>query len=189
MLRVIREISPAWVIAENVLGITSMGQSDNSSHLESKEFGYTTETMVLPEIIKSLESSGYEVLILAIPASGLDAPHRRQRIWIIANADPINDRKNSIDREFQGTTKEIEGKERIKNRKRVRPGSGNGNKDDTHIWNKQWPEVVEQLCRVDARLPRRLDKDRTNRLKGLGNAIVPQIAQIIFQYIQDYDEL
>jgi DNA-cytosine methyltransferase len=63
MLRVIREVEPAWVIGENVTGIINM-ELDNC--------------------LSSLEDSGYAVQTFVIPACGVDAPHRRDRVWIIA---------------------------------------------------------------------------------------------------------
>lgn len=65
MLRVIREISPLWVLAENVPGIVNMA---------------------LDTVLSDLESAGYETATFHIPACGVDAPHRRNRIAILAHA-------------------------------------------------------------------------------------------------------
>lgn len=65
MLRVIRELSPLWVVGENVPGIINLA---------------------LDEVCASLESAGYEVQPFVIPACGVDAPHRRERVFIVANA-------------------------------------------------------------------------------------------------------
>lgn len=47
-----------------------------------------------------------------------------------------------------------------------------------NTWDEPWLEVAARLCRVDDGLPRRMD--RANRLKALGNSIVPQVvAEII----------
>lgn len=69
MLRVIREIRPTWVVAENVRGLASWN-----------------EGMVLDEVCSSLENEQYEVFPTLIPAAGVGAPHKRDRIWIIAYA-------------------------------------------------------------------------------------------------------
>jgi len=64
MLRVIREVQPTWVIAENVIGFESMGLTDCES---------------------DLESNGFEVQTFDIPACGVGANHRRHRLWIVAH--------------------------------------------------------------------------------------------------------
>lgn len=69
MLRVIREVKPRWVVAENVRGLLS---------IESGR--------VFAEVIASLEGEGLEVVTFCVPASAVEAPHRRDRLWIVANA-------------------------------------------------------------------------------------------------------
>ena len=64
MLRVIREVEPAWVIGENVSGIINM-ELDN--------------------VLSDLEDSGYSCQTFVIPACAVDAKHRRDRVWIIAS--------------------------------------------------------------------------------------------------------
>lgn len=68
MLRVISEVRPRWVVAENVRGLLS---------IESGQ--------VFSEVITSLEGEGYEVITFCVPASAVEAPHRRDRLWIVAN--------------------------------------------------------------------------------------------------------
>jgi len=65
MLRVIREIRPTWVVAENVAGLLNMGFND---------------------CVSDLEGEGYETIPFLIPACGVNAPHRRDRIFIVAHA-------------------------------------------------------------------------------------------------------
>lgn len=66
MLRVIKELRPAWVVGENVAGIIDMA---------------------LDTVLSDLESIGYSVQAFVIPACGLDAPHRRYRVFIVAHAN------------------------------------------------------------------------------------------------------
>ncbi len=95
MLRVVREIRPAWVIGENVAGLTSMVQFSDDVKVEdcTDLFGerYTIETMegpyVLDRICEDPEQSGYEVQPFVVPACAVGAPHRRDRVWIIAHAE------------------------------------------------------------------------------------------------------
>ena len=65
MLRVIRELKPTWVIGENVPGIINLA---------------------LDEVLFDLESEGYEVQCFLIPACGVDAPHKRNRVAIVAHS-------------------------------------------------------------------------------------------------------
>lgn len=65
MFRVIQETKPTWVIGENVANFVNMG---------------------LDDCVLDLESEGYEVQPLIIPACSVNAPHRRDRVWIISYA-------------------------------------------------------------------------------------------------------
>lgn len=72
MLRAIREVSPRYVVGENVRGLTNWNGG-----------------VVFDEVQADLEAEGYEVLPFLLPACGVGAPHRRDRIWFIAHrADP-----------------------------------------------------------------------------------------------------
>ena len=66
MFKIIQETKPTWIIGENVPGIINMG-------LETTVF--------------DLEEEGYEVEVLVLPAIGVSALHKRNRVWIIANTD------------------------------------------------------------------------------------------------------
>ena len=96
MLRAIRQIHPTWVVGENVDGIktmvesckvTQMGRTDNlfeENHLYREESRFT-----LDKICADLEAEGYSVQPIVIPACAIGAPHRRDRVWIIAHrSDP-----------------------------------------------------------------------------------------------------
>lgn len=93
MLRAIREIQPAWVIGENVAGITSMVQPGSEITVESQASLFETsdkETLleqeyVIETVCRDLEREGYSVQPILIPACGVGAPHRRDRVWFIAS--------------------------------------------------------------------------------------------------------
>lgn len=67
MFRAVREISPAWVVAENVRGL--LNQSGG---------------LVFEQVCLDLETEGYEVQTFLLPAAGVGAPHERYRIIIVA---------------------------------------------------------------------------------------------------------
>ena len=66
MLRVVRELKPTWVLGENVPGIVDLA---------------------LDTVLTDLENEGYEVQAFIVPACGVDAPHRRNRVAIVAHGD------------------------------------------------------------------------------------------------------
>jgi DNA-cytosine methyltransferase len=68
--RAIREIQPPWFVLENVPGLVNWSNG-----------------MVFKQIITDLENEGYEVLPFLLPACGVNAPHKRERIWIVAYSD------------------------------------------------------------------------------------------------------
>jgi DNA (cytosine-5)-methyltransferase 1 len=67
MLRVIREVAPRYVVGENVLGLTNWDGG-----------------LVFDEVHTDLESAGYEVAAVVIPAAAVNAPHGRDRVWFVA---------------------------------------------------------------------------------------------------------
>jgi len=68
MLRAIREIQPRWIVGENVRGLINWNGG-----------------LVFDEVQADLEAEGYEVTPFLLPACGVGAPHRRDRIWFIAH--------------------------------------------------------------------------------------------------------
>lgn len=70
MLRVIREAEPEWVVGENVAGLLGMDGG-----------------RVFAGIVTDLENAGYTVEAFVIPACAVGAPHRRDRVWIVAHRD------------------------------------------------------------------------------------------------------
>lgn len=76
MLRVISEVMPRWVVGENVRGLLSWGNGTEG-----------TEGMVLDEIVSDLEGLGYEVFPTILPACGVEASHRRDRLYVVAHSN------------------------------------------------------------------------------------------------------
>ena len=138
MVRIISEARPAWVLGENVSGFETMGLDDMLSDLES--LGYACQTFI-------------------IPACALNAPHRRDRVWIIAHAKSEGGERGEAG--VKGLAPQLE--EGLLGRSGA--GGGRGN------WTTE-PDVG----RVAHGIPSRVD-----RLKGLGNAIVPQVAYEIIR--------
>lgn len=71
-LRIIRELQPKWVIFENVYGFCTLNDG-----------------LELDKVLSDLEDQGYETQTFIIPACAVDAPHRRDRVWIWAHNDSM----------------------------------------------------------------------------------------------------
>jgi len=144
MLRVIQEAKPTWIIGENVAGIVNLA---------------------LDQVCADLEGQGYEVEPIIVPACAVDAPHRRDRVWILAN---------SVNKGLQGTELcEAFGKI---------AGASRSASKCFGIKRSCWP-TEPNVGRVANGIP-----NRSHRLKGLGNAIVPQVASEIIRCINQVME-
>lgn len=189
MLRVIRELTPTWVIGENVPGI----------------LGIAAE-----EVLSDLESAGYRAAILNYEAAACGAWHRRDRVFFVANACSIGQQGNRADRERIGRTSaeeraiagggalcnttvpglQIRGKKQMgkpgkikeperSDRRTIEPGMG-GMADGIPHWLDGEPAGIPRIVKG---LPHRAD-----RIKALGNAVVPQQAYPIFRAIRMIEE-
>jgi DNA (cytosine-5)-methyltransferase 1 len=93
MLRAIREISPRYVVGENVLGLTNWDGG-----------------IVFDEVHIDLEREGYEVAAVVVPAAAVNAPHGRDRVWFVAKrivADAVRDSNGNDDGKVVGTPGEV----------------------------------------------------------------------------------
>ena len=201
ILKIVASKRPTWCVFENVYGHISLG---------------------LDTVLSDLEREGYATRTFVVPACGVNAPHKRNRVWIVAHTD--NPRQSSGEGESRSSQ---EGD----NTGWVRPNVSDTNsiglqehghseptvtvsKSSTHVPNPKgigvqglWASWEQEshshegqevsLCdsqrgrqtiwdvepnvgRVANGIPKRVD-----RIKGLGNAIVPQIAQRIAWTIKE----
>ena len=182
MLRVIREIAPPFVVGENVYGLVNWNGG-----------------MVFDEIKADLEAEGYEVAPVILPACGVNAPHRRDRIWFVAyNSNARieglrSKRENPIyeSGSFADTTS-IRLQGGFKQRKRRQVQEQFGRFDANNFWTT-WQNFPTQspICGGDDGLPTKMDgitfsKWRNESIKGYGNAVVPQIPYQIFKAIEQF---
>lgn len=95
MYRAIDEIQPTWVVAENVAGILTMVEQGEVSKVAGTASLFDAfddvrgryelrETFTLQRICTDLESHGYAVQPVLVPACAVGAPHRRDRVFIVA---------------------------------------------------------------------------------------------------------
>jgi len=225
--RIISELRPRYVIVENVSALLNRG---------------------LDQVLGQLAEIGYDAEWHCIPASAVGAPHRRDRIWIVAypsswrfkglhygNAETKNVNSSSIDTnsdskhwgsesqlsdnserkkihdEFGRICSEISNSNsprqlqskrsqqnewgRISNNsqkisnamfkglERQRSISGRISEGLNDIGNNRGWEAEPDVGRVAYGVPNRVD-----RLKQLGNAVVPQIPELIGRAIMDYEQ-
>ena len=205
MYRIIQSCRPTWVIAENVAGHISMG---------------------LDQVLFDLEAAGYEAQPFVIPACGLNAPHKRERVWIVGYAEhdgSSGDALGSLHHkaansgspqpetsvESEGTgepsvhgevaaelPEDSNGSEAVadcrssrvqagipeqKQRQERKPEKSNYRGHRLNGWtgNSIW-STEPAVGRVVDGFPGRVD-----RIKSLGNAVVPQIPELIGRAIQE----
>ena len=224
ILSIVQRKRPSWCVFENVYGHVSMG---------------------LDEVLSDLEREAYATRPFIVPACAADAPHRRDRVWIIARnvahadsepkgeqvrgshskqinsaaerewaaaRDGFTDRRQDVAHaaslHSDGSGKHTQQSER----QEPQPGDSRSSDDVAHAasqrqqgsrlhgrpkhqtqdqdgqadradnssqGNAQFWLSEPAVGRVANGIPRRVD-----RLKGLGNAIVPQIAMRIGQTIK-----
>mgnify|MGYP003118852005 CR=1 FL=1 len=101
MLRAVRQIKPRWVVGENVRGLVSWNGG-----------------LVFEEVQSQLETEGYSVQPFLLPAAGVNAPHKRDRIWFVAYSSSIG-RKRPFKPETTEEQKWKMGKSIQQNRNRI----------------------------------------------------------------------
>ena len=122
-------------------------------------------SMELDQICADLEAEGYEVQPLLIPACAADAPHERMRCWILADATGTRGQSKP------GGVCQDAGQTRTQTNGHQQPVCGGQAGGRPREWQPE-PGVG----RMADGIPNRVD-----RLRGLGNAIVPQVAAEILR--------
>jgi DNA (cytosine-5)-methyltransferase 1 len=197
--RIIRAVRPQWVLLENVPGHLSLG------------FG---------QVLGDLAESGYDAEWDCIPASAVGAPHRRDRVWIVAYPQKQPQRSRLRQGEQGGQRRRRPGDSRsemayAQNNRRRQGGEERPTSEPTGVQDTTRPLAHTHQSRLERRSQHRERTDqralgpsrqphphhwraepdvgrvangipnRVDRLKGLGNAIVPQVATIILQRIMN----
>ena len=183
MFRIVKECRPTWVIGENVSGHIKLG---------------------LDTVLQDLESEGYSTRAFSISASSIGANHQRERVWVIGHADVEDTRQHVRGIESSWDTESLRPRTSEETEWTTNPdqinGSGQGaeamgessdtysqrlqgrrseqqlQKDETErpsSWERWW-QFEPDVGRVANGVPQRVD-----RLKGLGNSLVPAIPYMI----------
>ena len=185
--QIIAQKRPAWCVLENVYGHVALG---------------------LDEVLAELEAQNYATRAFIVPACAVDAPHRRDRLWIIAHtnshgepngaineqrlvADTDSSRQQQSHKEMANRSSEQFDSGSFQSREDVADTSSGQCKRGSQKQIYGQRNLSEQLGRggedahrgwaVEPPVGRVANgiSGRVDRLKGLGNAIVPQIAMQI----------
>ncbi len=169
IFKIIQAKRPNWIVCENVFGHISLG---------------------LDQVLSDLEAEDYTCQPFVVPACAVNAPHRRDRVWIVGNTTDNGRNRGAA---ATGRTGQTDQPDQPGFEVRGEPSGSGQDVADTHSsgcqeqwWGEpaqsqyeaakcgDWWSVEPPVGRLAHGIP-----DRVAQLKGLGNAIVPQIAMQI----------
>lgn len=166
-IRIIDRLRPRWVLLENVTALLIRG---------------------LDDVLRELAEIGYDAQWHCVPAAAVGAHHRRDRIFIIgnmANANGANGPTSKIgmDKNRPQKSKKREGGDNWTQFGRCSTIMAKAKRNLCRVRSErggaQWG-VEPQICRMANGVP-----DRIHRIRCLGNAVVPQVAQFMGEIILD----
>jgi DNA (cytosine-5)-methyltransferase 1 len=187
MLRIVRELRPRFVVVENTPGLLVRGAST---------------------VIGGLAESGYDAEWRVISAADMGAPHLRERIWIVAHPNSVRDLQSNAESESSDNKERdhsapepgwraisgevVSGGEAVSYsnsrrrqawRKRAqewRVSILDCGSEDVQVRYSHILATEPRVGRVANGIPNRVD-----RLRALGNAVVPQIPELIARRIKE----
>lgn len=169
-LRLVQEVRPRWVLAENVPALRTRG---------------------IDTVLGGLEQEGYACWPVVVGARHVGAPHRRDRVFIVARLADADDGRGWQDTEpaelrtgrvveppshRRDTAARPSHQEPQRCRWPSRPG------EPQHQWEEPRttePPLGGAVDGLPAGLVRRESRLRRASLKAYGNAVVPQVAEVI----------
>lgn len=173
-MRVVREVGPGIVVLENVAALLTRG---------------------LDAVLGTLASLGYDAEWNCIPAAYVGAPHIRDRVFVVAYANGWRLKKQQERNSDEEARKQAQcghdtvrrgddvanaDSERCPRRENVRKIAGKA-------CAKKGGQAIERTARWEAEpaVGRVVDgfPGRVDRIRGLGNAVVPQVAELIARRI------
>ena len=168
-LRVVADLKPRFFVAENPVGILS--------HDRGRTFA---------GLIRALSSVGYVCEWHVVPACAVGAPHRRERVWIVADSDSRRFARKRLSEHSDQQGSFGHQPYRCSTWGRwARQAASDSQYRGRQGWNSErpwsdtamssgWWETEPAVGRVAHGVPNRVD-----RLRCLGNAVVPQVAEVI----------
>ena len=164
--RLIGELRPRFVIVENVAALLGRG---------------------LRDVLGDLAALGYDSEWHCIPASSVGAPHKRDRLWVVAYTNGMRElQSKGREQDKRGWVgygcKEMAYAASVR---LSRPGQSQHAVDSTPVISREAVEpfygCLGEIWRFEPELGRVANgiPNRVDRLRGLGNAVVPQIPELI----------
>lgn len=155
--RLIGELRPRFAFVENVAALLGRGIGD---------------------VLGDLAALGYDAEWHCIPASYVGAPHIRYRVWIVAHSDSVRELQSQgsqqIKREWSCDGRETVADTMRQRLERYRNGESGDGEQRFSASGSCWWAFEPAVGRMAHGVPYRVD-----RIKALGNAVVPQIPELI----------
>ena len=183
MLEVIKSIRPRYIVGENVYGLVNW-----------------SEGLVFEQVHIDLEAEGYEVQAYVLPAAGVNAIHKRDRVWFVAHTNGDDNTKHTKGRLDLGwdtlgnarSPKELQYKGLGSNARTT--NTSKRHRFNNNILSEHRKAVKSAFLGKNDGIPKELDgitfpNWRAQSAQAYGNAIVPQVALQIFNAINDYERL
>jgi len=165
-IRVVGLIKPRFVLLENVAALLNRGLSD---------------------VLGTLASIGYSAEWHCLQAADVGAPHIRDRIFIVAVSDPDGSRQPQPQGHIKKSGRRVgDVDEAVADTRGQRLPKRQGCKAPRTlpaVTRGTWWDAEPALDRVAYGVPRRVD-----RLRCLGNAVVPRVAEVFGRYIVELNE-
>lgn len=159
IVRLAKEIKPRLLFLENVPAITTRGGL---------------------RVVREIASLGYDCRWCVISASSVGALHRRERWFLLSNSrsQGLEGLRNGAIGTISEKPMSSSGSDDVANTEsgkcfRLSSGTPKGQPSvgigSQYYTVNEWQEAVSSICRTTNGIPNRVD-----RLKALGNAVVPQ---------------
>ena len=199
-LRVVAETKPRWFVGENVEGIINISEGkvlqQIQKDLESENF--QVQCLIIPASGVGAWHQRKRVWIIAY--SDNNGSHRPKRNATIKSSNKSKDRLSiRDDKDVSNSNGGLRGKRRTIEQsgenevRRIYSSKEEQARNDLRSkavgcdalseQTKSWWQTQSELCGVPNGISTELDKDRSNRIKALGNSIVPEIAYEIAKAI------
>lgn len=193
MLRSIKQIQPSWIVGENVPGIINWSKG-----------------MVFNEVQTDLEAAGFEIFPpLILPACGVNASHKRDRVWFVAYSYNNKHIRNAGRYEGTGNTEGVQERNKMElfNKSNSLWDAPNSNGIGQQGGEQRMQEAQPQRHDTESCTTKQLQYSKfgdslsaprifrgndglsngVDRVKALGNSVVPQVVYQIFKAIEQYE--